>query len=297
MSTSLPASSAYPAPKVLGRSRRLSFRLPPFDRPEGVYKVLGHRGARGTHPENTLSAFRFAWDAGCRVLETDIQVTADGVGICMHDDTLDRVTNLSGAVSEYEYADLKARARVYGGHGLEDSILRIEELIEEFPEAQLVIDVKTPRAIQELARIINSTRSAARICVTHNWDSWLEALRDMTSPLLQRNLGWETLAELVKAARTGVKPDPRIKVANWAHIAGSDSGLTLMDDPEFCQRFTDMAHDLGIGVRVWTVNDFSIMTRMWNQGVDAVFTDYPAQAIELIRNQQRWNSYGDILHS
>ncbi|MCI6574544.1 MAG: hypothetical protein MSC53_05175 [Arcanobacterium sp.] len=289
------APQALAAPKVLGRSTWLSFRLPPFTRGEPTERVIGHRGSAGTMPENTRSAFQEAWDHGCRVLETDAQATADGVAVCFHDDELKRVTGLPGAVADYSYSELQSTARVRGPHGRSDTIMRLEELIEEFPHAQLVIDVKDARAIDPLVNVINGTHAAARICVTHAWDAWLEDIRDRTSPLLQRNLGWETLAALVHAARMGERPDPSIHVANWAHIGYRDNGKELMSDPEFSQRFIRVAHSLGIGVRVWTVNDFSEAIRLWSEGADAVFTDVPKQMVQLSQNLQRREHASKIL--
>lgn len=283
------------APRVLGRSTWLSFRLPPFVRNEPTERVIGHRGSAGTMPENTRMAFREAWEHGCRVLGTDAQATADGVAVCFHDDNLQRVTGLPGTVADYRYSELLEKAQVHGPHGSSDSIMRIEELIEEFPYAQLIIDVKDARAIDPLVTAINSTRAAARICVTHAWDSWLEEIRDRTSPLLQRNLGWETLAALVHAVRTGERPDPAIHVANWAHIGYRNNGKELMSDPNFSQRFVRVAHSLGIGVRVWTVNDFSEASRLWNEGVDAVFTDLPKQMVQLSRSRDRQMHAAKIL--
>ena len=282
-------------PKVLGRNRRLSFRLPPFNRSEPTERVIGHRGSRGTHPENTMPAFAHAWESGCHVLETDAQVTADGVVVCFHDDTLERVTGLPGTVADYDFAELQEKARVRGPYESQAPILRLAELIGEFRYAQLVIDVKDGRAIDPLVKLINSTHSAGRICVTHAWDSWLEEIRDRTSPLLQRNLGWETMAELVRAVRTGTQPDPSLHVANWVHIAWRDFERDVMADSDFSQKFVEAAHQLGMGVRVWTVNDFGEAARLYNEGVDAIFTDFPKQMVQLVRSRDQRNKLAKIL--
>lgn len=282
-----PSSPQVQAPRILRKSHHLSFRLPPFQRDEPLERVIGHRGSAGTKPENTRSAFQEAWDYGCRVLETDAQVTADGVVVCFHDDTLERVTGLPGSVGDYTYAELQEKAVIHGPHGSTDSIYRLEELIDEFPRAQLIIDLKNAPAIEPLISVINQTHAGPRICVTHSWDSWLEEIRDRTSPLLQRNLGWETMGELIAAVRAGTRPDPKIHVANWVHIAYKDNDLPLMSDPEFSGRLVQVVHDMGIGVRVWTVNDFSEANRLWDEGVDAIFTDYPKEMVKLSQARQR----------
>lgn len=271
----------FPVPQVIGNSRKLAYPVPDVGRPAGVERILAHRGGAGLRPENTLSAFRQAWGMGIRVLETDVHVTSDGVAICFHDDTLDRVTDLTGRPEDYTWAEL-SRTSVHGPNGTSDVVLNMTDLIEEFPEAKLVIDVKYPDGIHALARAINATGSAGRICVTHAWDSWLEGLREMTSPELQRCLGWETMTSLYSAARAGHRPDPALRVANWVHVGWDVAPFGLMSDHEFAQRLVDMAHDLGLGVRVWTINDADRMARLWNQGVDAVFTDYPDVALGVL---------------
>ena len=289
------APGTQPAPKILGRSRWLSFQLPPFNRAEPTERVIGHRGSRGTQPENTLPAFAEAWENGCRVLETDAQVTADGVVVCFHDDTLARVTGLPGTVADYTFAELQDRAWVHGPHERKARILRLEDLINDFKYAELIVDIKDARVIDPLVRVINQTRAAGRMCVTHAWDAWLEEIRDRTSPLLQRNLGWETMAELVRSVRDGTPADPGLRVANWVHIAWRDFERPVMADPDFSARLVTAAHQLGMGVRVWTVNDFSEAARLYNEGVDAIFTDYPKQMVQLAREQDRQRERAKIL--
>lgn len=69
--------------------------------------VMAHRGARIGYPENTLAAFQYAFDAGVDLLETDLQITADGHFVCIHDGTLDRTTDGQGAVSSLPLAEVK----------------------------------------------------------------------------------------------------------------------------------------------------------------------------------------------
>ena len=68
--------------------------------------VIGHRGAAAYAPENTLEGIREAARRGVRWVEFDAKLTADGVVVLMHDDTLDRTTDGRGPVARANYADL-----------------------------------------------------------------------------------------------------------------------------------------------------------------------------------------------
>ncbi len=275
-----------------GFPRVLSFRpgtpSDPLIPPTADERVIAHRGGAGLRPENTRSAFNLASSLGVRVLETDVQVTADGVAVCFHDDTLDRMTDLSGPVSSYTWDELQRATVADPQHvdtdvaGQTDSILRLDDFLAEFTDAQIIIDVKNPTGVLALADAINRTDSAERVCVTHAWDAWLQAVCELTSPRLQRGLGWESLAALIAAARSGTTPDPSLRVANYAHLGWQIGNTRLAADTELRRRFISMAHDLGMAVRVWTINSPRHMVRLRDDGVDAIFTDFPDLALRTL---------------
>lgn len=70
--------------------------------------LCAHRGAMGTHPENTLAAFQQAIDMGAHMIEFDVQLTKDNELVIMHDKTINRTTNGKGKVSDYTLAEIKA---------------------------------------------------------------------------------------------------------------------------------------------------------------------------------------------
>ena len=73
--------------------------------------ITGHRGALGSEPENTLRSFRRAVADGCDEIELDLRVTADGELVVLHDATVDRTTNGTGAVAELAFDDLRPGRR------------------------------------------------------------------------------------------------------------------------------------------------------------------------------------------
>ena len=72
-----------------------------------VMLVAGHRGARGVRPENTLTAFRYAFEAGVDMVETDVRQTRDGALVLMHDARVDRTTDGSGLVRELSFREFR----------------------------------------------------------------------------------------------------------------------------------------------------------------------------------------------
>ena len=80
----------------------------PFFDPDDEVLVMAHRGGRRLWPENTLYAYQKAAELEVDVLEMDVHSTQDGVLVMLHDDTVDRTTDGSGAIQEYALADLQA---------------------------------------------------------------------------------------------------------------------------------------------------------------------------------------------
>lgn len=69
--------------------------------------IFAHRGAAGTHPENTMAAFEEALKAGADGIELDVQLTKDGEPVVIHDETVDRTTDGSGWVKDILYRELR----------------------------------------------------------------------------------------------------------------------------------------------------------------------------------------------
>ena len=115
---------------------------------------LAHRGASALAPENTIEAFRLAVEAGAGGLELDVHMTRDGHIVVIHDATVDRTTNGSGAVSEMTLDELRGfdaghnfspdggPTRPYRGRGVR--VPTLGEVLEEFPGVAVNIEIKAP---------------------------------------------------------------------------------------------------------------------------------------------------------
>ncbi|WP_225794801.1 glycerophosphodiester phosphodiesterase [Streptomyces aculeolatus] len=74
--------------------------------------AIAHRGSGGEFPEHTLAAYTAALAAGAKAIEVSVHLTADGVPVCFHDTTLDRVTDHTGPIADWTYAALREQVRV-----------------------------------------------------------------------------------------------------------------------------------------------------------------------------------------
>ena len=116
--------------------------------------AMAHRGGAIEHLENTLPAFQACVDMGYRYLETDGRVTSDGVLLAFHDESLDRVTDLTGRLEDRPWSEV-CQARV-GPEG--EPITTMEALLDAFPDARFNIDPKMDAAVAPLAEVISSLR-------------------------------------------------------------------------------------------------------------------------------------------
>lgn len=127
---------------------------------------IAHRGSGDEAPEHTLEAYRYAVAAGAKALEISVQLTADGVLVCFHDTDISRMTDFTGAIGDYTYAELKNAIKVKGqdllGPGWEDlEIPLFRKVLEEFyKNVVLFIEPKSIAATAPLQAVLTSLENA-----------------------------------------------------------------------------------------------------------------------------------------
>lgn len=133
-------------------------------------KLIAHRGAPTVFPENTLAGFGRAIGDGADILETDLWVTADGVLVCHHDATLDRVTDRRGDVRELTLAEVKQATVLRSEYGTFDGAGQVPTLDELLafvpPDRGLALELKDPRLGEpELAaRLVSQIAGRIEAC-------------------------------------------------------------------------------------------------------------------------------------
>ena len=242
-----------------------------------AHPVIGHRGASGHAPENTLPSFERAVASGVDALEFDIHVTSDGVAVVIHDAMLDRTTDRSGAVAALPYAaireaDAGARFTPDGGRtfpfrGQGVHVPTVEEVLAAFPDIPLVIEVKNALAQEEALRVLTRHGCRERAVVSSF---------DPLAISRFRAAGWMTGAASGEAAR--FKFAPRTPAA--VPFRGLFVPVTWRGIPVPTTGFVRRARSLDIPVHVWTVNDPQLGVRLWNRGCAGMIGNYPDVLIE-----------------
>lgn len=216
-----------------------------------------HRGFALDGGENSVAAFQAAVDLGFTHLETDARVTADGIALAFHDAVLDRVTNSTGPVARRTWVQLQ-QARIIGRH----PIPRLDDLLDAFPDCHFNIDVKSDAAIGPTLDAVGRTRSWSRIRLAAFSHRRLVLLRSAAGPAVATAL---SPREVVACLAHRLRP-PRSATA--AQVPTGWSRFALVN-----RGFVDRAHDLGVAVHVWTINERSEMERLFDLGVDAIMSD------------------------
>ena len=233
-------------------SRRHPFLAPNI---EGGFIPFAHRGGSRSHPENSLAAFRHAWDLGFRYLETDVQTTSDGEVVAFHDDDLQRTCGVARRISEMTWAEVRT-ARIDG----REPIPRMVDLLEEFPGAYVNIDAKSDAVVEPLLRTLRDTGVLGRVCIGAFSHRRLLRIR----------------AEFGSAVCTSASP---LEVALWMmgrlplgpsclQVPVRQGGL-----PVVTERRVGRAHAANCPVHVWTVDDPVDMQWLLDIGVHGIMTD------------------------
>ncbi len=238
----------------------------PFFEPR--FAAFAHRGGSSYGPnvgrENTVTAFRTATDLGYRYLETDVHSTRDGTLVAFHDDRLDRVCDRQGLIGDLTAADI-AQIRVGGT----EAIPTLSQLFEEFPDARLTIDIKSPRAVEPLVRAIDWHRAHDRVCVGSFGVDRIRAFRALMGRRVATSVSPAAVAYnayLPLLPRLFNSPGVAIQIPVSHEVKGRQV-RTLTS------RLLRNAHAAGKLVHAWTIDDADTMDDLIDQGVDGLFTD------------------------
>jgi glycerophosphoryl diester phosphodiesterase len=151
-------------------------------KPERLIHLIAHRGNAFDCPENTLPAFESALELGLRFLELDVQLSADGVPMVIHDHRLERTTNTPGSVFELRASEMAqvdaGEPQRFGGRfrGTRIPLLRdVVALIKGRPEVTLFVEIKRQSLAQfgldqVVTRVLDTIKPARAQCVVISFD-------------------------------------------------------------------------------------------------------------------------------
>lgn len=247
--------------------------------------AFAHRGggaAGSVNLENTVTAFQHAVDLGYRYLETDVRTTADGELVVFHDETLDRLTDRSGRLDQVPYREV-AGACIQGTA----PIPRLVDVLTAWPNVRFNIDVKENAAIAPFAEVLRRTNAYDRVCIASFSGRRLTRMRAALDREVCTSFGRRGVAALKISSLSAVLTrlarfrTPCVQVppfyASFAVITPS---------------FVRAAHQHGIQVHAWTINDAAQMRTLLDVGVDGIMTDEVETLRRVLIDRGTWYQDG-----
>jgi len=230
-------------------------------------RVWAHRGASAKAPENTLAAFRLAHELGADGLELDVQLSADGHVVVIHDETLDRTTTGRGPVGERTLADLKALDASNGREGfIGEPIPTLDEVLELVGPTGITVNVELKNSVevyagleQAVLEIVAAAGMADRVVYSSFNHISATQLARSSQPSRVGLLFSDVLAEPWDYAQ---RLDVSALHPHWKYV-------------DFVPETIERCHALGLEINVWTVDSPTVARRLADLGADAVITNRP----------------------
>ena len=220
--------------------------------------AIGHRSACGYQPENTLASFRHAAKLGCPWIELDVYFV-QGRLIVIHDDDLTRTTNGTGLVMDSSFDYLRS---LDAGHG--EQIPTLQEVLDVVDTCMNInVELKGPGTAEPVSELLTT------VC-QHNWHS---------DQFLISSFKHDELARADSAFRRGAlfgRPsDDMIMRSKQLGAYSLNISLRLVD-PDLI----NLAHQAGLQIYVYTVNEPQDIEQLRSWGVDGVFSDFPDRVMD-----------------
>ena len=233
---------------------------------------IGHRGASAYAPENTMAAFRKAYQIGADGIELDVQLSKDNHVIIMHDYRLDRTTTGKGLVSKKTLKELKSldAGQWFSKDFKSEPILTLRELLE-FAKGKMLVNIELKKSKQpiELVRAVKS--------LVDEYDM----LNDCLLTSFDKNTV-KAVSSLVPTIRNGLLVDKVSKAdlaGDWPYLAVHWESID--------EELVVFAKAHGKDVVAWTVNDETAMLKLLDLGVGKIITNYPEIAKNMIEKRKK----------
>jgi glycerophosphoryl diester phosphodiesterase len=263
----------------------------PYFEPD-KFLVIAHRGGRSLGPENTIYTFKRAIEKGADVLEMDLQTTADGQLVVLHDRNVNRTTNGKGAVDGFSLSELKKldagfrwsphNSNTFPLRNKGITIPTLADVFQALPDTRMNIEIKSSQVntIQDLCRVIREHGMAEKVMVACFDSGKLGEFRSVCPEVATSAGASETvLFYWLQRAQLESAYSPSAQALQIPE-AYRDRRITT-------SRFLDAAHARNMRVHVWTVNDTESMQRLIALGVDGIMTDYPDRLVNVLKKQPK----------
>jgi glycerophosphoryl diester phosphodiesterase len=240
-------------------------------------RILAHRGFAVDNgaTENTIQAFRAALELGATHIESDIQVTKDGVPVLFHDDDLLRVAGLPRKINELAFDELEQLTLIDGGN-----IPTLRAALLDLPTARFNLDLKVWAAVLPSVDLIRELEAENRVLVSSFSDRRrVKALGLFEVPVASSAGSARVLALWIAAKLRFAWLTRKLSSSVQALQIPTGKGPIRFDSPAFISQMKAA----GLELHYWTINDAEEMQRLISLGADGIVTDRTDIAVNTLR--------------
>lgn len=224
--------------------------------------IIGHRGACGHEPENTLRSFAKAIELGVDMIEFDVHVCASGELVVIHDDTVDATTNGSGFVAEKTLSELQVLDAGKGEH-----IPTLREVLD-LVDRRVKVDIE----LKGVGTAILVAQLIEEYVQYKNWvydDFFVTSFESNELALFRTACPHVQVSHIIHSFED-----------DWPEVLGHiDTQVFVVCSDAITQEMVDFLHERGIHLYVYTVNEYAELQRMQELSVDGIFSDFPDRII------------------
>jgi len=237
-----------------------------------IFSPIAHRGGSEVAFENTFQAFTDAYDLGYRWLETDVQISKDGVLYAIHDDNLRNITGKNVKIHDLSSDDLD-KILMKGKY----NIPRLEKLLQKFDDSTFNLDAKNINSAKALVKLLNTEKFLKNICLGSFSHKTMQYIRKSLKRDLPTTFSQMEVFSLLVDIKLDREPKYR---GNYLQIPKSYFGYNLVS-----KKLLDFCKKNEIKVHIWTINKSSEMKNLIDMGVDGIMTDKCRALLEVLKSR------------
>lgn len=235
------------------------------------FVVIAHRGASAYHPENTMAAFRAAYEMEAEMIELDITLSKDGIPVVIHDETLDRTTDGTGNVSDYTLEELKAldAGSWFDEEHRGEPIPTLEEVLQ-FAQGKIALNIEIKSEAVTDQRSGGIEEKAWELVKKYGMEDYVlfssfnyRAIRH----LKDSNVDISAALLYEKSQTEGKSPSQL--------VVDYEADAFNCSYRQFSRKWAKEAESEGFSVFVYTVNSERRMRKMIERGASGIFSDKP----------------------
>ncbi len=234
--------------------------------------VMAHRGGSLEAPENTIESFKYALEIGSDIIETDIQLSSDGIPYIFHDDDLKRIPGIEKNFNELLASEID-ELNIFD----DCKIPTLEETLKQFPNTKFQIDFKTDEVVDPAIEIINKFPHIKKnLCIASFSSQRLQKIKSTLSDVTYSMGPHEVLKLLLKSfgIYRGEISGDCLQIPIYRY------GIKIVT-----RRFVDFCKRENIKISVWTINSIEEMDYLIGLDVDGIITDKPKALINLLASR------------